>query len=170
MKVRIYRCYPAWIVMLASLLSLSIYAIGAYIMFRAGLVWLILYLLYIIVLELRLLRGHCVNCCYHDGTCAFGKGRLSGLLFKKGDRKKFTDAKITWKDIIPDFMVTLFPVIAAMVMLISNFEWVLLVLLSMLVVLGFPAIGMVRGKLSCPHCKQRILGCPAEQLFSKKGG
>jgi hypothetical protein len=25
----------------------------------------------------------------------------------------------------------------------------------------------VRGQLACKYCKQRELGCPAEQLFSK---
>ncbi|MFH1684097.1 MAG: hypothetical protein ABIA67_04360 [Candidatus Margulisiibacteriota bacterium] len=35
-------------------------------------------------------------------------------------------------------------------------------------ILGVPVVGYLRGSLACKFCKQRELGCPAEQLFSKK--
>jgi hypothetical protein len=27
---------------------------------------------------------------------------------------------------------------------------------------------MIRGSIACKYCKQRELGCPAEQMFAKK--
>jgi hypothetical protein len=34
--------------------------------------------------------------------------------------------------------------------------------------LTFIGNGLVRGSLACKYCKQREIGCPAEQLFNKK--
>jgi len=167
MTPTIYRSFPARIVIISNLLSLAIYVMGAYLMYRIHLVALVLYILYILILEFRLLRGHCVNCFYYGRACAFGKGKMSSLFFKKGGPRKFVHAKITWKDIIPDFLVTIVPLIAGVVLLIMDFEWLIPVVLVMLIILGFPGMGLLRGKMACLHCKQRMIGCPAEQLFKK---
>ena len=167
MAPTIYRSFPASIVIISNLLSLAIYVIGAYMMFRIHLIGLILYILYILILEFRLLRGHCVNCFYYEKACAFGKGKMSSLFFKKGDCRKFVRSNITWKDIIPDFLVTIIPLIAGVMLLIMDFEWLILIVLVMLIILGFPGMGLLRGKMACLHCKQRMIGCPAEQLFKK---
>jgi len=155
-------------VIISNLLSLAIYVMGAYLMFQSHLIGLILYILYILILEFRLLRGHCVNCFYYGKACAFGKGRLSSLFFKKGDCRNFIRSNISWKDIIPDFLVTIVPLIAGAVVLIMDFERLILAVLVMLFILGFPGMGLLRGKMACLHCRQRITGCPAEQLFNKQ--
>ncbi len=163
-----FENYPFWIVVVSNLLSASIYLTGAFIMLQVGLIWLALYLLYILVLEIRLLKKSCVNCHYFGKTCAFGKGRLSRLLFRKGSAEKFAGQQITWKDIIPDFMVTLMPMLAATTLLIKDWNLTMIVPLAAIFLLGFPCSGLVRSKLACKHCKQRELGCPAEQLFKTK--
>ena len=158
--------YPIRTVLVSNLVSISTYLIGAFIIYTIGPVWLALYLLYILFLEIRLLKNHCTSCYYFGKTCAFGKGRLSCVLFKKGN-KKFADRPITWKSIIPDFMVAVVPMIATVWILTMRFDWLFLMLLITLFVLGFPASGLVRSKLACKYCKQRKLGCPAEKLFDK---
>src|SRR5512136_622981 len=100
-----YEQYPPRIVLLSNLLSLFMYLIGAFLMYQIGLAWAIVYILCIILLEFRLLGGHCTDCYYYGKTCAFGKGRLSSRFFRKGDPGKFSRMKITWKDIVPDFLV-----------------------------------------------------------------
>jgi hypothetical protein len=40
-------------------------------------------------------------------------------------------------------------------------------LVIMLVLLSTIGNSFVRGSLACRYCKQRDLGCPAEQLFNK---
>jgi hypothetical protein len=157
--------YPIPIVIVSNLVSLLIYGIGAFILSQFGLIWVIGYVLFIILLEFRLLSRHCVNCYYYGNTCAFGKGWLSSLFFRKGQPEQFNQKKITWKDIVPDFLVFIIPVLAGIVLLIQEFTWIILILIIALVLLGFLGNALVRGQLACRYCKQREIGCPASQLF-----
>ena len=93
---------------------------------------------------------------------------ISSLFFKKGNSHKFIKDKITWKDILPDFLVSIIPMVVGMVLLILKFNWLILSLIILLVILTSVGNGFVRGSLACKFCKQREIGCPAEQLFNKK--
>lgn len=159
--------YPIMIVIVSNLLSFLIYLIGAFILYQFNLIWVIFYVLFILLLEFRLMRGHCVDCYYYGKTCAFGKGRLSALFFQRGNPEKFNQVKITWKDIVPDFLVFLVPVLAGILLLVLEFSLTILILIIALFLLGFFGNALVRGKLACRYCKQRAIGCPAEQLFDK---
>ena len=163
----IYEKFPWPIVLLSNLLAVSIYVIGAYLMAGVGGWALAAYILYCGWIELRLLRHSCVNCCYYGKTCAFGRGRLCALLFKRGDPDRFAQWQISWSDLVPDFAVSLIPAAVAVIQLVTGFRWVTLALLAALLVLAFWGNAVVRGSFACPHCRQRQLGCPAEKLFSK---
>ena len=163
----IYERFPARIVLLSNLLTVSIYGIGAFLMAGLGVWSLAAYVVYCCWIEVRLLRHSCVNCCYYGKTCAFGKGRLCALLFRQGAPQRFAQSQISWSDLLPDFAVSLLPAIAAIVQLVMDFRWVTLVLLVALLVLTFWGNAVVRGSFACPHCRQRQIGCPAERLFSK---
>ncbi len=167
-SARCYENYPFWIVFFSNFVSIAIYLIGALIIYQIGLIWLILYLIFIVILEVRLIKGHCTDCYYYGKTCAFGKGRISSLFFKKGDVNKFCKMHMTWKDIVPDFLVSIIPTIAGIALLVIHFNWVILVFVIILFLLTSTGNGIVRGQLACKHCKQREIGCPAEQLFNKK--
>jgi hypothetical protein len=114
------------------------------------------------------LSRHCVDCYYYGKTCAFGKGWLSSLFFPKGQPEQFNQKKITWKDIVPDFLVFIIPILAGILLLIQEFTWIILSLIIALFLLGFFGNALVRGQLACRYCKQREIGCPAEQLFDNK--
>jgi hypothetical protein len=159
--------YPISIVIGSNLLSFLIYGIGVYILFKFGILWVICYAGFILILEFRLLSGHCVDCYYYGKTCAFGKGRLSSLFFQKGQMEQFNQKKIKWKDIVPDFLVFIIPVLAGIILLIQEFTWTVLILIIAIFLLGFLGNALVRGQLACRYCKQREIGCPAEQLFDK---
>ncbi len=159
--------YPTAIVIGSNLLSLLIYGIGAFILFRFGIIWVIGYVFFILILEFRLLSGHCVDCFYYGKTCAFGKGRLSSMFFQKGNPEKFSQMTLTWKDIIPDFLMFMIPVLAGILLLIQEFTWIVFILIITLFLLGFLGNALVRGQLACRYCKQREIGCPAERLFNK---
>ena len=166
-----YSNYPYWIVLVSNLVSLATYGLGAFIISQTpkiGYALLGLYITYIIWLELRVMSKSCVNCFYFGKCCAFGKGKITPMLFKKGDPKKFLRTNITWKDILPDFLVSIIPLIAGIVLLIIKFNWLILTSIVLLVVLASAGSGFVRSSLACKFCKQRELGCSAEQLFSKK--
>ena len=166
-KVNSYENYPSWIVIIATTFSCALYATGAFIMYQLGGIWLFFYCVYLLFLEIRLTGGHCINCYYFWRACAFGKGKISCLFFKRGDPQKFNDMKITWKSIIPDLMVSMIPLIVGLVIVIKDFSWLLASLLVILFLLTSVGNGFIRGQLACKYCKQREIGCPAERLFNK---
>jgi hypothetical protein len=165
-----FENYPCWIVVFSNFISLATYFIGAFIILQLGVFYLVIYLVYILILEFRVMKNSCVNCYYYDKFCAFGKGKLSALFFKRGKKEnieKFAKRGMCWKDLLPDFLVSLLPIIIGIVLVIFDFSWLLLCLIIILVILAFPGSGFVRGSLACKFCKQRKIGCPAEKLFEK---
>jgi hypothetical protein len=166
-EMKCYENYPYWIIVVSNLLTLSIYTIGIIIIKPLGIIWLLIYLAYIVFLEIRLLRKSCVNCFYYGKRCAFGKGKLCSLFFKKGNKEGFT-GDFTWKDLIPDMLVAVIPLLIGIVTLIMHFNWLLLFLIILLFLLVSTGNGLVRGSLACKYCKQREINCPAEKMFKKE--
>jgi hypothetical protein len=159
--------YPATTVIASNLVTFLIYIIGIAILYQVSLIWVTGYILFILFLEFRLISGHCRDCYYYGRTCAFGKGRVSACFFQKGQPEQFSRMEITRKDIVPDFLVVIVPVLAGILLLLSGFTVTVLTLVIALLLLGFPGNALVRGKLACRYCKQREIGCPAERLFNK---
>jgi hypothetical protein len=166
--IKRYENYPIWIVILSNLVLLAIYGLGFLIIFRLGLVFSFLYLLYVLLLEYMVIKNHCTNCFYWGKTCGFGKGKLSSLFFKKGDNSKFCIKDMTWKDMIPDILVSLIPLIIGIILLIIKFDIILLAELLFLILLTTTGNGFIRGRLTCKYCKQKELACPADLLFNKE--
>ncbi|MBN1384264.1 MAG: hypothetical protein JW983_05205 [Elusimicrobia bacterium] len=167
MKEARYENYPLRIIMLSNFVSTATYAIGAFIIYQIGIIWFVLYLIYIMFLEIRLLTKSCVYCYYHNKSCAFGRGKLCSILFKRKTNRKFNELKLTWKDIIPDFMISIIPLILGIILLIKNFTWLILSLIILLFILMSAGNALIRNSFACRHCKQLEEGCPAAQLFNK---
>ena len=162
---RVFERYPLWIVLLSNSVGVAIYLTGAAILAGFGLWMSALYLLYCLGLELRLLKGHCVNCTYYGKVCGFGKGKLCAWFFKPGDPKKFATANISWANMLPDFAVLLWPAVGGIILLIQSFSWLLVGLLLLLLALSTTGNAIIRGSLVCRTCRQKQLGCPAAKLF-----
>lgn len=160
-----YSNFPARIVILSNLVTFLIYCSGFLIMSYLGWIVAIIYLFYIVAFEYRLLSRHCINCYYWGKTCGFGKGRVSALFFKKGDQAKFCNGKMTWKDLLPDLLISLVPFITGIVLVIVKFDIFLLVSIVAIILLSTSGNGYVRGHMTCKYCKQRESGCPANDLF-----
>jgi hypothetical protein len=163
-----YDNFPLWMPLLAVILSLAIYGVGAYILAGFGLIFAVLYLLYCLWIELSVMRKSCVHCYYYGKTCGLGKGKLCSLFFKKGEPAKFTERQISWADLLPDFLVSVIPLVGGIILLVTDFSWLLVALVVLFVLLGFGGNALIRGSFACKYCKQREIGCPAEQLFSKE--
>jgi hypothetical protein len=162
--------YPRWMVASTLLAQLAVYALGTFIVLRFGLAFAVIYLACILALEYRLVRYHCVDCYYYGKTCCFGRGRLCALLFGKGDPACFTARQVGWKDILPDFLVALVPLVLGIIILVQGFDLLILAAMVALSILAFPGSGFIRSRWACRFCRQREEGCPAEGLFSRKKG
>ena len=75
--------------------------------------------------------------------------------------------KITWKDIIPDFVLFIIPVLAGILLMIQGFAVTILILVIALLLFGFVGNALVLGQPACKYCRQREIGCLATQLFNK---
>jgi hypothetical protein len=167
MKTTSYENFPWRMVLTCNGVGLSIYAIGLYLVARLGILWAALYASYCIWMEWRLLSGSCRSCYYYGKRCGFGKGRLCSWLLNKNPEPASSKKPITWWQVLPDFLVSLIPLGIGIAVLIMNFSWVVMFLVIILVSLGSVGTGFIRGQIACKFCKQRELGCPAEQLFNK---
>ena len=160
--------YPIQIPLLSALLSLAIYTIGACILSGFGLIAVLFYILFCLWAEYHVLLKSCRYCYYYGKLCGLGKGRIVPLFFKKGDPSIFLGRKISWKDLIPDMLIFLIPLLGGIVYLFMHFNFLTLALMILLAILALPGTGFMRSCLLCPNCKQRGLGCPAQELFGKK--
>ncbi len=165
---RTYDSFPVWIPILSTLISLLVYAIGIYILIRLGIIVGAIYVLYCLWVEMRILTKSCVSCFYYGKVCGLGRSVLCTLLFKKGDPQKFIEKQVSWRHILPDFLVFIFPLLGGIILLVKAFSWTILLLLIFLFVLSFVGSAVIRGSFACKYCKQREIGCPAEKLFSKQ--
>ena len=163
-----YESFPLGPVILCVIFSLFLYFLGAYILSGLWIGFALLYLLYCFGIELNVLYRSCRSCYYYGKRCGLGKGWMCDKLFKKGDPQHFLQKQITWMTMIPDFLVFIFPIAGGIILLILRFSWITLGLLIILAVLSFGGTATIRGKFACNYCKQRELGCPAQQLFQKK--
>jgi len=164
-----YDRFPRRVVALCAGVSILIYALGAALIAPLGAVFAALYILYCLLLELRVCLMSCRDCFYYGKRCAFGKGKLGSRLFAKGSPGRFKEKKISWMHLMPDFLVSLIPLAAGVFLLAHSFAWPRLILVAALAILAFPVTGFVRSSIACAHCRQREIGCPAMQLFEKKG-
>ena len=162
--------YPVWIPLLAVLQSMAIYTIGAYLLSGFGLIVVLPYIIFCLWIEYRVLFMSCRYCYYYGKLCGLGKGKLVPLFFKKGNPKVFLEKKIGWRDLIPDMLVFLIPLIGGVIYLFIRFNLLNLVLIAILAILALPCSGFMHSCLLCSNCKQRELGCPAEKLFGKRQG
>lgn len=158
--------FPLYMVFLSNLFTISMYLIGAYILAGIGIIFAILYLIYCAGMEIRLLKSSCVNCYYYGKICGFGKGKLCSLFFKKGDPEKFAGKNVLWFEMLPDFLIIIFPAIGGIISLINNFNWVIIIMMIILFLLFFGGNAIIRGQFTCKYCKQREIGCPADKLFN----
>lgn len=167
-NVKTYENYPRSMVLLAVLVNVAIYAAGAFILSGFGSAAAVLYLLSCFGNELHVMKKSCVDCYYYGKGCAFGKGKVAPLLFKRGDPGRFTAKTISWKELLPDMLVLMIPLVGGIALLILGSSWSVAMMLVVLLVLSFGGNYLVRSRIACKYCRQREIGCPAEQFFGKK--
>ena len=168
MENEVYDEFPLSSVLFCTAVNIAIYVVGAYLIAPLGKIFVALYLLYCLWMETRALTKSCRDCYYYGRLCAFGRGKICSLLFKKGSPEGFKTKKITWINLVPDFLVSVIPLAVGGFYLVQSFNWLRLSLIVVLVIMAFPVTGFVRRSISCKFCRQKEMGCPAVQFFSKE--
>jgi len=163
-----YVNFPIWIPLIAILVSIVSYILGAIILIGFGIIVAVLYLMYCFLLEMLVVFRSCKHCYYHGKICGLVKGKIASLVTKKGDPKKFTERELTFSDLIPDFLVAIFPIVGGIILSILYFSWIRIGMIIILTILSVGGTAVIRGSFACKYCKQREIGCPAEQFFSKE--
>ncbi|MFC1511668.1 hypothetical protein ACFL5H_00540 [Candidatus Latescibacterota bacterium] len=148
--------------------SVSLYALGVYIISGLGLFAIILYLIYCVSVEISILRRSCIHCTYYGNLCGLGRGKLCALLFRRGNPQWFGERQVSWKDILPDLIMPLIPLAGGIFLLTRQFDWAVACAMVLVILVTIFGNAAVRGSLACKYCKQRELGCPAERLFRKE--
>lgn len=129
----------------------------------------ILYMLYVLIIELQVYREGCKYCFYYGKRCVAAKGLIAPFIIKKGDPKKFCERELSFKNFIPQLLVTLVPLVVGIALLISRgFNILILLALIYPLLSWFIVNPIVYGKIACPHCKQGSICCPASDFFMKK--
>ena len=163
-----YENFPLWIPFIAILISIIGYILGAIILSGFGIIIVILYLIYCGGIELLVIFRSCKDCYYYGKICGLGKGKIAPFFIKKGNSKRFVERKISWYDLVPDFLVAIIPLIGGIILLSYDFSFLRLGLIIFLAIFFFGGTGFIRGSFACKYCKQKEVGCPADNIFSKK--
>lgn len=163
-----YENFPIWIAIVAIFFSFIVYILGAIILIGFGIFVAVLYLIYCFGVELLVVFRSCKYCYYHNKVCGLGKGKIASLFTKKGDPKKFTERKVSFTDLIPDFLVWVFPIVGGVILSVIDFSFIRIGLIILLAIISFGGTAIIRGSLACKYCKQGEIGCPALKFFSKK--
>ena len=168
MASEVHHRYPLWMVLVALGVNLSTCLLGAFILSGFGAPAVVLYLALCVFCEFSCLRGSCVNCCYYGKVCGLGRGKVCSLLFRRGDPEKFAKREVSVRDMVPEMLVSVLPLLAGIIILVRHFRWSVLLAMLLIVLLASAGNAFVRGSLACKHCAQRLLGCPAERLFNRR--
>ena len=164
-EVRTYENFPAPMVAVSVLVTISIYALGALILAGLGTSVAAAYLVYCALFELRVMRHSCVNCFYYGKVCALGRGKISASLFAQGAPQKFGCMNMTWATLIPDMLIVILPLFGGAILLVQRFSWMVATGMVLFTAISLGGNALIRTRIACKYCKQREIGCPAEKFF-----
>lgn len=104
----------------------------------------------------------CINCYYYGKICGIGWGKLSALMFKRGNIEDFNKgigqklAPLTYG------ILTLVPLILVIISMIQVFTYYKLGVLVLLFLIAFYSASISR-KSTCSKCKMRLV-CPGSAV------
>jgi hypothetical protein len=163
-EVRTYEDFPAPMVAISVLVTVSIYALGALILTGLGPVVAAVYLLYCAYFEVQVMRHSFVNCCYYGEICKLERGNISAYLFPQGNPEMFARMNFTWTTLILDILIILLPLLGWFILLVRSFSWTVAAGMVLLTALSLGGSAFVRRQIACKYCKQREIGCQTEKF------
>ena len=163
-----FEGYPLSTVISFWAISLLGYAAGFILLYMAWPPFALLFLAYLIGLELVAYRQGCASCYYYGKRCFSARGLVAGSMFGRQDPGRFCEKQVDWKSLLPQILLMVIPIGAGIYLLTGGFSWAIIVLMLIPPVLWFAGNPTIYGRLGCPHCKQGRICCPANDFFGKK--
>jgi len=159
--------HPLRRIIVGNLAMLLWFALGAlacwYFYPILGLVYLIVAIVLVYVVLRKMV---CVNCYYYGKWCSLGWGKLSALMFKKGNLEKFPTS-IGLKLAPATYgLLMIVPLILLIVSIIQGFSWNKIIVLILLLLVSSYSGGVGR-RVACAHCKMNVI-CPGSAIKKKK--
>lgn len=170
MSGKTFEKYPAWMILVYYLASFSVYLAGLYLVYMIWPVFALFLFVYILYLEISVLREGCARCYYYGKRCVCAKGKVAKVFFKKDEKRKFYEKEITMKHMIPSMLPMVITLIAGIYLVIQGLPSINFIVIGIAVwplIVTFFGNPIIYGKIACPYCKQRELGCPACDFFMK---
>ena len=96
----------------------------------------------------------CTNCYYYDKWCSMGWGKIASALFKRGNIEQFNDSiGITLAPLVYG-LLTIFPIIVVIVVLLGEMDYYKIAVLVILVFFAVYSGGISR-RSACADCKMK---------------
>ena len=155
--------YPISAIILGNLLMILWIALGtiASWFLIPLLAWV--YLAFALIMVYVVLRKLvCPNCYYHGKRCCMGWGRLSALLFKKGEIEDFPESIGIKAAPLTYGLLTIIPLVSIVISIIDEFRVTALVVLLLLLMVSFYS-GAINRKKTCAACKMKLI-CPGSSV------
>ncbi|MHA1214710.1 MAG: hypothetical protein ACTSPG_05400 [Candidatus Hodarchaeales archaeon] len=162
-----FEKYPYRIICVSASLTALNYLLGTLVLYVLDTIIGFLFLFFCIFTILVSMRTRCSCCAYHGRWCNIGLGKLSGLVFKKGDPVEFRNPKNVILTVILGFTTIFLPVFVGIILIILDFSLFTVSLLAVYVLIGFFPNLLLREKL-CVRCEQGVLGCPEYERMIKR--
>lgn len=108
----------------------------------------------IITIYVFLRKLVCTNCYYYDRWCAFGWGKLSAKMFKRGNIENFNESIGIRIAPIVYGLLAIIPFIAIIAAIVLAFDYTKIIVLIFLVAISVYSVGVGR-KAACSSCKMR---------------
>jgi hypothetical protein len=121
----------------------------------------------IIMVGVVLRKLVCTNCYYYGKWCSTGWGKLSALLFKKGNVEAF-DTSIGVKLAPVTYgLLFLIPLILLVISVVQGFTVPKITVLILLLLVSSYS-GIISRKKACTNCKMRLVcpGCAVKEMSS----
>lgn len=157
--------YSFRIICFSAFTTLFSYFLGSLIFFAIHSILGILYLTICFISLLIAFIFRCRFCVYYGYWCCSGFGKITSLLFSKGDPKEFQNPRNFLLTAIFSFGVLLAPIVGAFFLILIEFNLINILILVIYLVLGVAPGFLMRQKI-CELCKQKDISCPAyEQMM-----
>lgn len=163
-----YENYPLRIICTSLLFTILSYLLGFIIFYSIDWILGIIYLLVCFISFFVVMKYRCSYCYYYNKRCFSSFGKLSGIFFKKGNPKEFSNPKNLMKAATFDFGLLFAAFFGSLYLVIFRFSILNLLFLIVFLLVSVAPNFFLRKNLFCKGCKQGKLGCPAYKKMQNK--